>query len=310
MTRTVIASLPEARAAIEAARSSGVVAELESPPDAASIYGVLWFAELNRTLLAEFPDVTFTLMLDCGSRADLAHAALVEGIKRIRFSGHPEAAKALQDIAQQSGAELVASPTSILPRAGGGGQLSPPPTRGVRQGEAATPVGELLYVIAEPELSEADRDWIQSVRARHDPQFDLVGPHFTVVFGVDALPAAGLLAGVQEIARRTPPFVFELAKVELFPGAAADYYLFLMPAAGAQELTSLHEALRLGPAGDIAFVPHMTIGRFESVAEATTLAEELNAATRIIRGRVSALKIVAVAGQQVRGLATVPLKGN
>ncbi|WP_119302160.1 hypothetical protein [Dongia deserti] len=109
MTSIVIASLPEARAALEAARSSGVVVELESPPDAASIYGVLWFAELNRTLKAEFPGVAFTLTLDCGSRADLAHAALVEGVQRIRFSGHPESAKALRDIAQQVGAELTAN---------------------------------------------------------------------------------------------------------------------------------------------------------------------------------------------------------
>jgi hypothetical protein len=104
---TVIASLPEARAALEAARSSGAAAELESPPGAAAIYGVLWFAELNRALLAEFPATPFSLTLDCGSRADLAHAMLVEGVKRIRFSGHPDAAKALRDIARQLGAELL-----------------------------------------------------------------------------------------------------------------------------------------------------------------------------------------------------------
>ena len=107
MTRTIIASLPEARAALEAARSSGVAAELESPPDAASIYGVLWFAELNRALVAESRGLSFSLTLDCGNRADLAHAALVEGIKRIRFSGHPDAAKALQDIARQLDAECL-----------------------------------------------------------------------------------------------------------------------------------------------------------------------------------------------------------
>ena len=109
MAPTVIASLPEARAALAAAKTSGVAAELESPPDAASIYGVLWFAELNRALKAEFPDIPFTLTLDCGERADLAHAALVEGIKRIRFSGHPEAVAALRDIAQQVGADVVPS---------------------------------------------------------------------------------------------------------------------------------------------------------------------------------------------------------
>ena len=104
---TVIASLPEARAALAAARSSGVAAELESPPDAAAIYGVLWFAELNRALLAEFPGSSYSLTLDCGNRPDLAHAALVEGIKRIRFNGHPDAAKALSDIARQLNAECL-----------------------------------------------------------------------------------------------------------------------------------------------------------------------------------------------------------
>ena len=111
MAPIVIASLPEARAALAAAGSSGfssgVAVELESPPDAASIYGVLWFAELNRALKAEFPDIRFSLTLDCGERADLAHAALVEGIKRIRFSGHPEAATALSDIAEQLGGTVL-----------------------------------------------------------------------------------------------------------------------------------------------------------------------------------------------------------
>ena len=107
MAAVVIASLPEARVALEAARSSGVAAELESPPGAASIYGVLWFAELNRALLAEFPALPFSLTVDCGNCADLAHAALVEGIKRIRFAGHPDAARALQDVARQLDAECL-----------------------------------------------------------------------------------------------------------------------------------------------------------------------------------------------------------
>lgn len=106
--RVVVANLAEARAALAAARSSGAVAELESPPGAALAYGVLWFAELNRVLAAEFGSDAFILTLDCGERADLAHAALAEGIKRIRFSGHPAAAAALRDIAAQLGARVLA----------------------------------------------------------------------------------------------------------------------------------------------------------------------------------------------------------
>jgi hypothetical protein len=107
-TRVVVANLDEARAAIAAARSRGVAAELESPPDAASVYGVLWFAEMNRLLATEFPGDAFILTLDCGDRADLAHAALAEGLKRIRFRGHARAAAALRDIATQLGAEVCA----------------------------------------------------------------------------------------------------------------------------------------------------------------------------------------------------------
>ena len=105
-TRVVVANLDEARAAIQAAQSRGVAAELESPPDAAVTYGVLWFAEMNRMLAAEFPEDAFTLTLDCRDRADLAHAALVEGLKRIRFSGHPEALRALRDVAAQLGSDV------------------------------------------------------------------------------------------------------------------------------------------------------------------------------------------------------------
>src|SRR5262245_58834107 len=104
---TVIASLPDARAALKAAGSSGVAVELESPPDAAAIYGVLWFAELNRALKAEFPETPFTLTLDCGTRGDLAHAALVEGITRIRFSGDARILAALKAIATQIGATVL-----------------------------------------------------------------------------------------------------------------------------------------------------------------------------------------------------------
>jgi hypothetical protein len=63
---------------------------------------------MNRMLAAEFSPGYFTLTLDCGDRADLAHAALVEGLKRIRFRGHAQAAQALRDLAQQLGAEVWA----------------------------------------------------------------------------------------------------------------------------------------------------------------------------------------------------------
>jgi 2'-5' RNA ligase len=276
MTRTIIASLAEARAALEAARSSGVAAELESPPDAASIYGVLWFAELNRALLKEFPGLPFSLALDCGNCADLAHAALAEGIKRIRFSGHPEAAKALRDIARQLGAEVV---------------------------------DERLYVIALPTFAADDLAWIEQIRQQHDPQGGLVGPHFTLVFATPPSQKAALVSRVQEAATRCPPFSIEMDTVEVFAETASDHYIFLMPADGSSELVQLHEGLRL-ESGNRSYKPHLTVGRLAHAGEARQIAEELEGARRTIRGRVTALRVIAVSDNQARDILTVELKGH
>ncbi len=106
--RATVASLDEARVAIRAAIERGLAAELESPPDAALIHGVLWFSEMQRALKVEFPHARFRLILDCADRADLAHAALIEGLPAIRLGGHPAAIAAIADIARQLGAELIA----------------------------------------------------------------------------------------------------------------------------------------------------------------------------------------------------------
>jgi 2'-5' RNA ligase len=277
MRHTIIASLPEARAALATAKSSGVAAELESPPDAAVIYGVFWFAELNRALLAEFSGLPFSLTLDCGTRADLAHAALVEGIKRIRFSGHPETAKALGDIARQLGAELLAP--------------------------------ERLFVIAEPEMSEADQAWIETIRERCDPQFGLVGPHFTLVFGAEPSHTSALVAQTRDVGRRFPPFAFDLQQAQVFSGPATDHYLFLIPDLGARELVALHEALRFPPTDGPAFMPHLTIGCLSNAAEAEALAADLNSAKRVVSGRVARLSVTAVSGRQARILEKIGLAG-
>jgi hypothetical protein len=103
----VVASLDEARTVLRQALAEGATVQLSSPPDAAMIQGVLWFAELQKNLREEFPAAAFSLTLDCGDRADLAHAALSEGIRSIRLKGHPKALAAIADIAEQLGAEFV-----------------------------------------------------------------------------------------------------------------------------------------------------------------------------------------------------------
>ena len=105
--QATVTTLTEARAAIAASIERGQLADLESPPRAAIIHGILWFAEMQRALSADFSAESFRLTLDCGDRADLAHAALAEGLRRVRLNCQPAALAAIRDIASRLGAEVV-----------------------------------------------------------------------------------------------------------------------------------------------------------------------------------------------------------
>lgn len=75
-----------------------------SPPDGASIHGVLWYVGLQQLAHSRFPDLRPVVVLDCGDRADLAHAALREGLTAICYRGSPAMLAKLRAIAAESGA--------------------------------------------------------------------------------------------------------------------------------------------------------------------------------------------------------------
>jgi fructose/tagatose bisphosphate aldolase len=95
-------------AALQSARAEGSSPTLVTPEDAASFYGAGYLAALQERAREEFPDVAFTLVVDCGDAPGYALACLRAGVKTI--SMEPMNDK-IADIAQQMGAELVRRPT-------------------------------------------------------------------------------------------------------------------------------------------------------------------------------------------------------
>jgi hypothetical protein len=95
-------------AALQAARADGSAPTLVTPEDAAAFYGAGYLAALQERAHREFPDVAFTLVVDCGDAAGYALACLRAGVKTI--SMEPLNDK-IADIARQMGAELVRRPT-------------------------------------------------------------------------------------------------------------------------------------------------------------------------------------------------------
>ncbi len=104
--RIIVHSLAHARAALAAARALDVPVTLASARGAGGYGGPLWFKALIDAARADFPEVTATAVLDCGSEPGTTLAALREGFKRVRFTGSDKPLGALMEIARQSGAEI------------------------------------------------------------------------------------------------------------------------------------------------------------------------------------------------------------
>jgi hypothetical protein len=98
----------QTEAALLAARANGAAPILLTPEDAASRYGAGYLGALEARARREFPDVAFTLIVDCGDAPGYALACLRAGVSKISLSTWNDK---IADIARQMGAELVRRPS-------------------------------------------------------------------------------------------------------------------------------------------------------------------------------------------------------
>ena len=168
-----------------------------------------------------------------------------------------------------------------------------------------------LAVVAFPTLEDPDRRWIESFRAKHDPQVSQINVHFTLVFPVDTSEDVG--SEVATVAQSTPPIAFAVRRTEVVSDALGHgSHVFLVPDEGSAQISALHDRLYAGKLrvhlrSDIPFVPHMTVGAAPDSGSALRLADELNVRDRPFRGVVGALELVDVGATRVRSIATYEL---
>jgi len=93
---------------LKSAREAGRAPTLVTPENAAATYGAGYLAALQDRARREFPDVAFSLVVDCGDAPGYALACLRAGVRLISMS---EPDEKIADIARQMGAELVRRPT-------------------------------------------------------------------------------------------------------------------------------------------------------------------------------------------------------
>ncbi len=157
----------------------------------------------------------------------------------------------------------------------------------------------MLYVVAWPVLGEADDTALRRLRAQyHSREADLIGPHFTLVFGASPDREPALRAALGGIAQR--PFWFMIERI-----VRSDLHLYAEPSDGAAELTGLHETLN--PVGGEPFDPHITLGLFKQAAEAEQVARIIGRQHLPMTGRVEELALLRRDGDTLAPLATFRL---
>ena len=172
-----------------------------------------------------------------------------------------------------------------------------------------------IAIVAYPDLDEIDRQWIESFRAKHDPQASRLGVHFTLVFPVEAVPGE-LDPEVAVVARSTAAISFAIRRTAVVRDALAKgSHIVLVPDEGGAQITSLHDRLYAGGLraqlrADIPFVPHLTVGATQDSESAERLARELGVRTRLVRGTVRTLALVDVGTPRVQSLTTYVLAGG
>ena len=158
----------------------------------------------------------------------------------------------------------------------------------------------MLYVVAWPVLGEADDTALRRLRAQyHSSEAEMIGPHFTLVFGAAADREGELRVALQGVTQR--PFWFMIDRI-----VRSDLYLYAEPSDGAAELSALHEVLNPIPASE-PFEPHITLGRFQRAAEAEQVARIVGRQNLPMTGRIEELALLRRTGDTLDTLTSVRL---
>jgi len=102
-------SRAQAEAALWAAQSYGQAITLRSAPGATHYGGLAFLKALFDGAAKAYPKAEYSVILDCGADAALAHRGIAMGFHRIAFSGAKPMRDKLAAVAAKSGARLAPS---------------------------------------------------------------------------------------------------------------------------------------------------------------------------------------------------------
>ncbi len=169
-------------------------------------------------------------------------------------------------------------------------------------------------VIAYPNISNKDYEFIQEYRKNNDPKyFSLVEPHFTIVFPSPDIAEKDFILEIERQVKNTNKFEFIIRCATInqdFTGGF--YHEFLVPDEGYSNLVKLHDKLYSGILFnnlrfDIDFIPHIGVGNSEDALVSKKRVDELNSQNLSIKGSIEELDIVKYENDEIASIKKVKL---
>lgn len=170
-----------------------------------------------------------------------------------------------------------------------------------------------LLAISYPKLSGKDREWIQTLRRRYDSNYELIEPHFTLIFEVPGVSRDEFIKHVRSIGRHESIINFCLRRasaVEFIDDRR--WFLFLVPDEGYSEIAGLHDCLYGGLLAkylrhDIKYIPHITVGTFNEAKECKKVSDRLDQGGIKITGVISYIDIIALDEDRLETIERIKL---
>ncbi len=169
-------------------------------------------------------------------------------------------------------------------------------------------------VLAYPELIPGSMDKIQHYRKQYDSLYNIVEPHFTIVFLINEFSETEFIREVTYQANKFKKFDFIIRCATVNKDADSDYFnTFLVPDEGYSNMIRLHDKLYSEKFKehlmlDISYIPHITIGGSSDKFLCKKLADEWNEKDLSIGGVISHLDIIKYENNIVTKVKTIDLK--
>jgi hypothetical protein len=170
-------------------------------------------------------------------------------------------------------------------------------------------------VIAYPALAKEDFDKIQHYREQYDAlYFNVVEPHFTIVFPVSDVSEDELIREVRDKATNLTKFGFAIRCATINKDTFSDYFhTFLVPDEGFSNIVKLHDKLYSDQLKDnlrldIDFIPHIGIGNAKDKFLCKKMVDDWNAKEFSIVGTITHLTVVKYENDRVTKIEDIELK--